>query len=406
MSARDPARRRRRIVVALGFLNIAASIGLARFALGLLMPDMRHGLSLSYTEMGTLATVGFAVYMLASPLAGMVAARLGTRRALAGSLAVVAAGFGGLALAGSFAAAVTANVVAQLGTTVANAAGFTVAAAWFTRSRRGAATGLVMGGAGAGMVLVGQLVPPVLAATSDGWRAAWGGIGVVTALIATACAALLPDEAVAPELEPASGAAPPPMLRDARLWAVAALVAAFGFEYIVYGTFFAAHLASAGWPMARIGHLWSLVGVLTIVSGLLGGALSDRIGRFSALAAILAAQASASVLLAGAAGEPGILAAVLVYGATVMGFPAVVGALCGDLRGRAAARAMGFVNFFFSAGQMLGPLLAGVLVDATGTVAPALMLAAAVSMLGAVGALVAARRLAAPDLRPTRQIPR
>ncbi len=72
----------------------------------------------------------------------------------------------------------------------------------------------------------------------------------------------------------------------------------------------------------------------------------------------------------------------------------VVGARSGDLAGPDASRAMGFVNVF-SGGQMLGPFLAGMTIDATATVGPALTLAAAVSIVGGAAALIAARRLGA-----------
>ncbi|MFI5281351.1 MAG: YbfB/YjiJ family MFS transporter [Gemmatimonadales bacterium] len=89
------------------------------------------------------------------------------------------------------------------------------------------------------------------------------------------------------------------------------------------------------------------------------------------------------------------MAPVLLYGGTLMGFPAVVGALFGDLAGPDASRAMGFVNVFFSGGQMRGPFLADMVIDATATVGPALTVAAAVSTIGGVAGLIVARRLVA-----------
>ncbi len=394
-TSRAAADRRRALVLAVGFVNIAASIGFTRFALTVIMPDMRRGLGLSYTELGTLATIGFALYMVVSPMAGVMGVRFGTRWTIAASLALIALGFGGLALASGFWTALAANLLVQLGGAGANAAGFTIAAGWFT-SRRGAATGVVMGGAGAGVVLVGQLVPRILAATPDGWRAAWGGIAAVSALIAIVCAVLLPDSRSAPRSDVAARLGSRPALRgDVRIWVLSVLVGAFGFSHIVFGTFFAAHLTTVGWAIGRIGHMWSIVGVATIVSGLIGGALSDRIGRFRTLGVLLAGQAAASMILASAVGQAEVLASVLLYGGTLMGFPAVVGALSGDLAGPDASRIMGFVNVFFSGGQMLGPFLAGMVIDATGTVGPALTLAAAVSTVGAAAALIAARRLVA-----------
>jgi len=47
--------RQRATVLALGFANIAASLGFARFALTVVMPEMLRGLGLSHTELGPIA---------------------------------------------------------------------------------------------------------------------------------------------------------------------------------------------------------------------------------------------------------------------------------------------------------------------------------------------------------------
>jgi hypothetical protein len=46
-TSRAAADRRRALVLAVGFVNIAVSIGFTRFALTVIMPDMRRGLGLS-----------------------------------------------------------------------------------------------------------------------------------------------------------------------------------------------------------------------------------------------------------------------------------------------------------------------------------------------------------------------
>src|SRR5581483_10081652 len=118
-------------VLALGFANIAASLGFTRFALTVIMPDMRRGLGLSYTEMGVFVTAGFALYMIANPLGGIVAVRWGSRRTIAVALGVVTLGIAGFALATGFRTALAANLLIQIGSAAANAAGFTIAVTWY-----------------------------------------------------------------------------------------------------------------------------------------------------------------------------------------------------------------------------------------------------------------------------------
>jgi MFS family permease len=169
------------------------------------------------------------------------------------------------------------------------------------------------------------------------------------------------------------------------------LVLLFGFEYIIFGTFFAAHLRAGGRSAAEAGHLWSGVGLLMMASGVVGGVLSDRIGRFAALAAILGAQALASLALASTVAGPRLWTAVVLYGATVMGVPAILSAIAGDVVGPARASAViAIINVFFGLGQTIGPIVAGAIIDATGSVRTAFLLGAVVSLVAAAGAAAAA----------------
>lgn len=59
---------------------------------------------------------------------------------------------------------------------------------------------------------------------------------------------------------------------------------AFGFSYITYATFFTAHVIKAGnLTQAEAGRIWSLVGFVSLASGLIWGGVSDWIGRRAAL---------------------------------------------------------------------------------------------------------------------------
>jgi predicted MFS family arabinose efflux permease len=392
----DVSARYRYVIVALGFCNVMASIGFTRFAYTMIMPPMRAGLDLPYTAMGTIGTVGFTMYMLAGPPLGALAARLGMRRTISLALGTASLGLFGLALAPGFWSALLANVVVQVASAAANIAGFVVAMPWFPPRQRGFATGVVVGGVGAGILVVGRTLPPILASGPSGWRAAWATVGAMTLLTAAAMALFLRDHPDASwsafRARTGALAAWRELVGMRALWVTAVIGLLFGFEYIIFGTFFAVHLTLAGRTIDEAGRLWSLVGVLMVSSGLIGGALSDRIGRLPAQAVLMAAQAAAAACLAASTAGAGLQVAIVLYGCTVMGSTAVAGAFMTDVVGPArASSAIGFTNLVFGAGQALGPLVAGLLVDATGTVAAALLTAAAAAIVAAGVAAVAAR---------------
>lgn len=382
-------------VLALGFLVIMTSIGFTRFAYTVIMPEMRRGLGLTYTDMGLIGTIGFGAYLLANLPAGTAAAYFGMRRTIASALALAGAGLFGLALAPGFGVAALANALVQASSAAANVAGFAIVVPWFPVTQRGRAAGAVVGGAGLGIVLVGRLVPSLLTADEAGWRYAWMAVGAATLLVGAITGACLrnhPAAALAERRRQSGTLVWTDLARRPTLWVLAFVMGLFGFEYIVFGTFFAANLTARGWTIDDAGSLWSVVGLLMIGSGLVGGALSDRIGRLPALGALFAAQAAASLLFALTSDGLGLYAGVALYGATVMGFPAVVGALCGDLVGPARASvAIAFTNVIFALGQTIGPTVAGAVLDATGALQGALFTGAASALLGMVTCLISAR---------------
>jgi MFS family permease len=96
----------------------------------------------------------------------------------------------------------------------------------------------------------------------------------------------------------------------------------------------------------------------------------------------------AAFTLFGLAASPVVFTlAALLYGSTAFSIPAIMAAACGDLFGqRLAPAALGFVTLLFGIGQALGPSVAGMMADATGSFTSAFLLAAGVALLGAVGA--------------------
>jgi|GEM_PF-6412921 len=67
-------------IVWAGTLCIFASLGLGRFALGMLLPAMGGSLRLSYSQMGLVSTMNFVGYLIAVFFCGTLTARFGHRR--------------------------------------------------------------------------------------------------------------------------------------------------------------------------------------------------------------------------------------------------------------------------------------------------------------------------------------
>ena len=160
------------------------------------------------------------------------------------------------------------------------------------------------------------------------------------------------------------------------LWQLGAIYFAFGFSYIIYSTFFVKHLVLEGaFTVAAAGSLWMKVGIVSLVSGLIWGSVSDRFGRRIALVGVFALQGIAFALF-GLSNE-----------LTAWSIPALMAALAGDVFGpRLAPAALGLMTVIFGIGQAMGPYLAGALADTTQSFAPAFVIAGAIALiLGAGG---------------------
>ncbi|HZO31207.1 MAG TPA: MFS transporter [Chloroflexota bacterium] len=389
--------------LAAAFIAYLAAQGFGRFGFGLVLPAMRDGLGLSTGEMGLLAGIGLAAYLVSSVPAGALAARIGTRLVVVGGLLGTAVGLAATGFADGFLLAALAQILVGASAPAAIVPLLAFGGRWVSPSFRGRATGLVVAGGGTGLLLAGLLVPLLLApGDSLAWRRAWWGLagGV---LVATVVAALFlrdpPGSRSQPEpaktdrgasADTASadlaGAGRPigqSIYRRASVWRLALIFGLYGVSYIVYGTFFAAHLERHGLDAATAGRLWSLAGLVAIGSGFFGGVLADRLGPSVALVILFTLQGAGMATLALGDGIGWFTVSVLVYGVSMWGFPAAITKACTELVGPTLApAALGLMATIFAVGQAGGPIVAGLLADLTGSLAPGLLCGACTDAAG------------------------
>ena len=179
--------------------------------------------------------------------------------------------------------------------------------------------------------------------------------------------------------------------RSGLLWKLALIYCAFGFSYIIYSTFFIAHLVRDGaFTPAAAGMLWMQVGFVSLPSGFIWGSISDRFGRRIALVCVFVLQAASFSLFGLSHAPAAMYASALLFALTAWSIPALMAALAGDTFGaRLAPAALGLMTIIFGAGQALGPWCAGALADATNSYSTAFVIAGAVALIvGAGGALM------------------
>jgi MFS family permease len=391
------------LLLAVGTLVVFCALGLARFGYTVILPPMQAGLGLDNTQTGGLATANLTGYLAFSAIGGALAAHLGPRLVIAAGLAVAGAGMLLTGMADGFASAALWRAVTGLGSGAANVAVMGMWAGWFPAHRRGMASGVAVTGSSLALILVGPLAPAIISRLGDdGWRQCWQIFGVISLAIALLCWLLVRNRLDAGhtlDLSTPYGMAESPestrkpagwsqVYRSWPVWHLGLVYVGFGFSYIIFMTFFVKHLmAAGGYSRAAAGSLFMTMGWASLVCGFLWGSVSDRIGRKWALMIVSIIHACAFALFGLSNSPAGFTTAALLFGISAWSIPAIMAAACGDVLGpRMAPAALGFITLFFGTGQAIAPSVAGAMADAAGSFTPALLLAAFVAILGAMGA--------------------
>ncbi|RJX30114.1 MAG: MFS transporter [Desulfarculus sp.] len=389
------------IVILTGLLVTIGAHGFGRMSYTLILPAMKDGLQLNYTQLGLLGTGNFVGYLIMAIVGGYLAARFGTRIVIALALLLMGLTLMLTGLAQGFGFAFAMRLATGLGNGAAYVPAMALGSAWFAVRRRGFATGIVSAGIGGGTMIAGLIVPLILAAYGpEGWRYAWYYLGGGALIIAGVAALLVrsrPEEMGLGQVGAEQSAATAPgrtagrvmawgdIYKRGPVWYLGLVYFMYGFSYIIYMTFFAAYLVrEAGLSPAAAGGLWALVGGLSIFCGVIWGGVSDKLGRGKGSALAYVALAASYLLMALVPGAAGHYLSSIVFGLTAWSIPTIMAAAAGDQVGpKLAPAGLGFITLFFGIGQALGPWVGGLLADATRSFTVPFLLATAVSLLGA-----------------------
>jgi MFS family permease len=390
-------------ILAVGTLVVFGALGLARFGYTMVLPAMQLGLGLGNTHAGALATANLFGYLALSVLGGALAARYGPRIVIAAGLTLAAAGMLLTGLSNSFISAAIWRALTGIGSGASNVPAMGLLAAWFVQHRRGLAAGVGVTGSSLALIVLGLIVPYILASYGvHGWRVCWflfAGVTLGLALLAFIILrnspselGLLPvgaanDSVIA--TEKVSKLTWGRVYRSPIVWHLGLIYTAFGFSYIIYMTFLTKYLITeGGYSQESAGRMFMLMGWLSLLCGLIWGAFSDRLGRKTALIVVYSIQTVAFGLFALWPSTPGFIFSAVLFGLTAWSIPAIMAATCGDLLGpRLAPAGLGFITLFFGIGQAAGPSIAGIMADSVHSLSPAMLLAAGVALLGALGSL-------------------
>jgi len=393
------------IVIFMGFLTTIAAHGFGRMSYTIILPAMKDGLQFNYTQLGLLGTGNFIGYLTMAIIGGFLAARFGTRIVITIALILMGVTMILTGLANSFGFAFAMRLLTGLGNGASYVPAMALGSAWFAMKKRGFATGIVSAGIGAGTLISGLVVPPILTAFDlNGWRYSWYILGVAVVLISGVVYLYVrsrPEEKglqqvgteqtgselpTASDTKKASSLQWTSVIKMGSVWYLGVIYFFYGLSYIIYMTFFAAYLVKEmGFSQEWAGGLWAMVGGLSIFCGVIWGGISDRLGRSKGSALAYLVLALSYIIYALIKVKFGFYLSAIVFGLTAWSIPTIMAAAAGDFVGpRLAPAGLGFITLFFGVGQALGPALGGYLADVSKTFTVPFFVAGVISLIGMV----------------------
>lgn len=389
------------IIVFSGTLTIAACLGLARFAFGMLLPSMRDALNMSYDQAGFLGTVNFAGYLLAVGLTPILLRKYTPRQLIATGLTLIAVCLFAISTASHYTEILILYTLVGIGSGLANIPIMVLVSYWFQKEKRGKAAGFIVIGSGFAIMFSGFLIPQLNHYFDDkGWRISWLILSIIVLIITLIVTTLIRNTPEEKGIKPHGKTetinnAPSEKTKDnfsaiQILTHLSILYFIFGATYVIYGTFIVTTMVDEyGFAESSAGQFWSWVGFFSLFSGTVFGMLSDRFGRKSGLMAVFIVQTAAYTLAGSSLGHQLAFLSVSLYGVAAFAIPAIMAATIGDYLGKTrAAAGFAIITFAFAIGQTLGPVVAGVLAEESGTFKSSYLISGGLTLIAIVLAYV------------------
>lgn len=389
-------------ILAITVLNIFACLGLARFSLGVILPFMREGLNLSYTQTGLVASAVFLGYLTSVLFVGSLVRRFNEKKVIISSMILITIGMVISAFSFHFWVAYLSCLLIGMGSGAGNVSSLGLVSKWFSFSYRGRALGITNSGSGLGMVFSGFVVPLLMLININGWRISWGILALCLLLVITINAMFLVDDPIKINLKPigsdvkdtkkkskeSNNSLIDNVYRNLKIVSVGVVYFTWGFSYLIFSTFFVDFLIiDVQIDMNVAGKYFAVAGVTSIISGFVWGILSDRIGRLLTLFIVFFIQTILLFSFAFTSHPYLLMMETIFYAATLWAVPTVIVAAVSDMTIPSKTPvAIGYITLFFGIGQWISPIISGSIIEHF-SYSYAFYLSAVICFCGSIGCI-------------------
>ena len=376
-----------RWLVLAGVWLLYFSFGLNLASLAPLVTFIEADLQMSHSAMGAVLGVWQLVYIVASVPCGILIDRVGSRHAFTAGALLIAVSAIGRSVAGDYVQLLLAVGAFGLGGPIISAGAPKMIAGWFRGRERGLAMGIYITGFGVGSILSLTLTNSILMPWfNEDWRLVLRFWGLLTVLAGAVWFVISWLPAVRDSKHTPiriEGALVMPLLRLRSVQLV--LLMSIGVLFFTHGlSSWMPELLRSGGMSVNQASLWAALPVVVAIAGaLVIPRLASREHRYRVLLLLFLCTIGASVLLRAALG-PVLVTGLILDGIARSSMTTVLILTLVETRGIGEERAGSAAGLYFSVaeiGGVAGPVMLGVLYDATGDFSAGLGLLTAVSML-------------------------
>ena len=366
-------------VIVGGVCGLVLSIGLARFAFTPLLPSLQLQTGLSDAAAGGLAAIHYAGYITGALASAWIDDVRWRHRLYGMGLWLSLLSVAGMALSSAMPNWVLWRYVGGLCGATGMLLGAGLVLGWLMRQGRRPELGVHFIGLGLGIVVSALGAWGVLQYWPL-WSHQWLAMSAVGLLF------FIPAWFWRPPVPPATsvGTASQAFHKVSRRWmfTMAGSYFAAGWGFVINATFTVA-IVEREPALAGQGALaWALVGLAAMPAVFLWDKVARRVGDTRALLLAFGLQTVSVILPALSDTLAAAFLGALGYGATFIGIVSLTLALVGRRAPHNPGKAMARLTLSYGAAQVIAPVVAGAMAQATGTFKGALWLTAGVMLLG------------------------
>jgi MFS family permease len=366
-------------VMAGGICGLVLTIGLARFAYTPLLPGLQAQTGLSDAAAGALAAVNYAGYITGALVTAWMDDVRWRHRFYSMGLWMALLTTAAMALSSWMPAWVLWRFIGGLCGATGMLLGSGLVLGWLMRQGRRPELGVFFMGLGLGIV-VSALGAWGLSGIWTRWSDQWLALAALGLVFGVPAWRWRPP--VPPALVPGAGVQALPQVSRRWMWTMALSYFAAGWGFVISATF-TVTIVEREPALAGQGALaWALVGLAAMPAVFMWDRVARRLGDIRALLLAFGLQTVSIVLPALSGSLAAALAGAVGYGATFIGIVSLTLALVGRRAPHNPGKAMARLTLSYGAAQMLAPVVAGAMAQATGSFKGALWLTAAVMLAG------------------------